>query len=145
MSGSGNVGTKTIAVRGAFLTAIELEDLRVSYRGRRGSVVAVDKLSLSVPTGGVFGFLGANGAGKTTAIRAIVGLLRSSTGRIRVLTGETAPDARAADEHEPARAVIGAARIVRGDSPPELGEHHRHDVLLEAPCRQVGLERRKRA
>jgi ABC-2 type transport system ATP-binding protein len=70
------------------LTAIELEDLRVSYRGRRGSVVAVDKLSLSVPTGGVFGFLGANGAGKTTAIRAIVGLLRSSTGRIRVLDAD---------------------------------------------------------
>lgn len=67
------------------MTAIELEDLRVSYRGRRGSVVAVDKLSLSVPSGGVFGFLGANGAGKTTAIRAIVGLLRNSTGRVRVL------------------------------------------------------------
>jgi len=70
------------------VAAIELEDLRVSYRGRRGSVVAVDKLSLSVPTGGVFGFLGANGAGKTTAIRAIVGLLRSSTGRIRVLDAD---------------------------------------------------------
>jgi len=70
------------------VAAIELEDLRVSYRGRRGSVVAVDKLSLSVPSGGVFGFLGANGAGKTTAIRAIVGLLRSSTGRIRVLDAD---------------------------------------------------------
>jgi ABC-2 type transport system ATP-binding protein len=67
------------------LTAIELEDLRVSYRGRRGSVVAVDRLSLSVPVGGVFGFLGANGAGKTTAIRAIIGLLRNSTGHVRVL------------------------------------------------------------
>ena len=73
---------------GARLTAIELEDLHVSYRGRRGSVVAVDKLSLSVPTGGVFGFLGANGAGKTTAIRATVGLLRNSTGRIRVLDAD---------------------------------------------------------
>ena len=67
------------------VTAIELEDLRVAYRGRRGSVIAVNGLSLTVPTGGVFGFLGANGAGKTTAIRATVGLLRSSTGRIRVL------------------------------------------------------------
>ncbi len=67
------------------MTAIELEDLHVSYRGRRGSVVAVDKLSLTVPTGGVFGFLGANGAGKTTAIRATVGLLRTFTGRVQVL------------------------------------------------------------
>ena len=67
------------------MPAIELENLRVSYRGRRGAVVAVDGLSLTVPTGGVFGFLGANGAGKTTAIRATVGLLRRSTGHIRVL------------------------------------------------------------
>ena len=73
---------------GGHLPAIELEDLRVTYRGRRGSVVAVNGLSLSVPTGGVFGFLGANGAGKTTAIRATVGLLRNSTGRIRVLGAE---------------------------------------------------------
>ena len=70
------------------MTAIELEDLRVAYRGRRGTVTAVNGLSLSVPTGGVFGFLGANGAGKTTAIRATVGLLRSSTGRIRVLDAD---------------------------------------------------------
>ena len=42
------------------MTAIELDDLRVRYRGRRSSVVAVDGLSLSVPTGGVFGFLGAD-------------------------------------------------------------------------------------
>ena len=67
------------------MTAIELDDLRISYPSRRGRVVAVDGLSLSVPTGGVFGFLGANGAGKTTAIRAVVGLLRNSKGRIRVL------------------------------------------------------------
>ena len=67
------------------MPAIELEGLRVSYRGLRGSVVAVDGLSLTVPTGGVFGFLGANGAGKPTAIRATVGLLRTSPGHIRVL------------------------------------------------------------
>jgi len=70
------------------VTAIELDDLRVAYRGRRGSVIAVNGLSLTVPTGGVFGFLGANGAGKTTAIRAMVGLLRNSTGRIRVLDAD---------------------------------------------------------
>jgi ABC-2 type transport system ATP-binding protein len=70
------------------VAAIELDDLRVRYRGRRGTVTALDGLSLSVPSGGVYGFLGANGAGKTTAIRAIVGLLRNSSGRIRVLDAD---------------------------------------------------------
>ncbi len=65
--------------------AVEFEDLRVSYRTRRGRVAALAGLDLSVPEGGVFGFLGANGAGKTTAIRAAVGLLRGARGRVRVL------------------------------------------------------------
>ncbi len=65
--------------------AIEFEDVRVSYRTRRGTVAALAGLDLSVPAGGVFGFLGANGAGKTTAIRAAVGLLRGARGRIRML------------------------------------------------------------
>ncbi|MDQ1434170.1 MAG: type transport system ATP-binding protein [Actinomycetota bacterium] len=70
--------------------AIEFQDLRVSYRTRRGRVDALAGLDLSVPTGGVFGFLGANGAGKTTAIRAAVGLLRGARGRVNVL-GESIP------------------------------------------------------
>jgi ABC-2 type transport system ATP-binding protein len=53
-------------------------------------VDALAGLDLSVPTGGVFGFLGANGAGKTTAIRAAVGLLRGARGRVNVL-GESIP------------------------------------------------------
>jgi len=48
-------------------------------------VSALSGLDLSVPEGGVFGFLGANGAGKTTAIRAAVGLLRGARGRVRML------------------------------------------------------------
>jgi ABC-2 type transport system ATP-binding protein len=70
--------------------AIEFQDVRVSYRTRRGRVDALAGLDLSVPTGGVFGFLGANGAGKTTAIRAAVGLLRGARGRVNVL-GESIP------------------------------------------------------
>jgi ABC-2 type transport system ATP-binding protein len=72
------------------MAAIEFEDVRVSYRTRRGVVTALAGLDLTVPEGGVFGFLGANGAGKTTAIRAAVGLLRGAKGRIRVL-GADAP------------------------------------------------------
>jgi ABC-2 type transport system ATP-binding protein len=69
--------------------AIEFSDVRVSYRARQGVVTALAGLDLSVPEGGVFGFLGANGAGKTTAIRAALGLLRGAQGDIRLLGAET--------------------------------------------------------
>jgi ABC-2 type transport system ATP-binding protein len=67
------------------VAAIEFENVRVEYRTRRGPVTALAGLDLAVPEGGVFGFLGANGAGKTTAIRAAVGLLRGAKGNVRVL------------------------------------------------------------
>jgi len=70
---------------------IELEGLRKEYRRLRGSkTVAVDGLDLSVPSGGVFGFLGPNGAGKTTTIRCLLGLVRPSGGRCRLLGHEPA-------------------------------------------------------
>jgi ABC-type multidrug transport system ATPase subunit len=65
---------------------IEVEGLRKEYRRLRGGrTVAVDGLQLDVPEGGVFGFLGPNGAGKTTTIRCVLGLVRPSTGRMRLL------------------------------------------------------------
>jgi ABC-2 type transport system ATP-binding protein len=47
---------------------------------RFGTFVAVDKIDLQVKRGEIFGFLGANGAGKTTAIRMFCGLLAPSEG-----------------------------------------------------------------
>ena len=47
---------------------------------RFGSFVAVDNLSFTVKQGEIFGFLGANGAGKSTTIRMLCGLLRPSSG-----------------------------------------------------------------
>jgi ABC-2 type transport system ATP-binding protein len=52
---------------------------------RFGSFLAVDELDLSVGVGEVFGFLGSNGAGKSTAIRMLCGLLQPSSGEARVL------------------------------------------------------------
>jgi len=46
-----------------------------------GDFKAVDRISLSVGTGEIFGFLGANGAGKTTAIRMFCGLLAPTSGK----------------------------------------------------------------
>ena len=46
-----------------------------------GRFVAVDKVSIEVAQGEIFGFLGANGAGKTTVIRMLCGLLRPSGGQ----------------------------------------------------------------
>ena len=51
---------------------------------RFGSFVAVDHISFAVDAGEVFGFLGANGAGKTTAIRMLTGLLAPTGGEARV-------------------------------------------------------------
>lgn len=52
---------------------------------RFGARTAVSNLEFSVPRGSVFGFLGPNGAGKTTTVRMMVGMLRPSSGSIRVL------------------------------------------------------------
>jgi ABC-2 type transport system ATP-binding protein len=54
-------------------------------RRELGRAVAVADLSLSVGQGEVFGFLGANGAGKTTCLKLLLGLLRPSSGSGSVL------------------------------------------------------------
>jgi len=51
---------------------------------RFGAFTAVDGITFTVGAGEVFGFLGANGAGKTTAIKMLIGLLAPSSGRARV-------------------------------------------------------------
>ena len=50
-----------------------------------GEFTAVDKISFEVGSGEIFGFLGPNGSGKTTTIRMMLGLLKPSSGRVKVL------------------------------------------------------------
>ena len=52
---------------------------------RFDQAVAVDDLSFSVAQGTVFGFLGGNGAGKTTSLRMVLDIIRPTSGRIEVL------------------------------------------------------------
>jgi ABC-2 type transport system ATP-binding protein len=60
--------------------AIEVEHLSRRF----GAFTAVDDLSFTVARGEIFGFLGSNGAGKSTTIRMLCGLLRPSSGAARV-------------------------------------------------------------
>ncbi len=60
--------------------AVEIVELSRHF----GAFKAVDRINLTVQTGEIFGFLGANGAGKTTAIRMMTGLLRPTSGSGRV-------------------------------------------------------------
>jgi ABC-2 type transport system ATP-binding protein len=70
---------------------IETTGLRKEFRSRRGGLrVAVQGLDLAVPAGGVHGFLGPNGSGKTTTIRMLLGLARPTRGTMR-LFGEPVP------------------------------------------------------
>jgi ABC-2 type transport system ATP-binding protein len=74
------------------MAVIELVGARKTYRRfRRPPQVAVDGLDLSVAEGGVHGFLGPNGSGKTTTIRLLLGLVRPDEGEISVL-GRPVPD-----------------------------------------------------
>ena len=51
---------------------------------RYGELIAVDSVDLTVQTGDVFGYLGPNGAGKTTSLRMMLGLIRPSSGSVRL-------------------------------------------------------------
>ena len=57
---------------------------------RFGDFTAVDGLSFAVPEGCVFGFLGGNGAGKTTSLRMALDIIRPTSGRIEVMGGPPA-------------------------------------------------------
>ena len=60
---------------------LELESISASY----GAIRALDRVSLTVPAGHIVCLLGANGAGKTTALNCVSGVVQPSGGRIRFL------------------------------------------------------------
>ena len=75
------------------MNVIEVQGLHKEYRRLRGGrTVAIDELDLAVPVGGVFGFLGPNGSGKTTTIRCLLGLVRPTSGRCELLGSDVSRD-----------------------------------------------------
>ena len=63
------------------MNIIETDDLCKRY----GAALRVSHLNLRVPEGSVYGFLGPNGAGKSTTLKMLLGLVRPTSGNIRVL------------------------------------------------------------
>ncbi|MEH7458400.1 ABC transporter ATP-binding protein [Bacillus sp. JJ1127] len=63
------------------MNTLEIKNLTKKF----GDFIAVDNMSLSIKEGEIFGLLGSNGAGKSTTINMIAGLLRSNEGEISIL------------------------------------------------------------
>ena len=73
------------------MDAVEIRDVTKTF----GDFTAVDNLTLAVPEGSVYGFIGPNGSGKTTTMRMIVNIFYPDRGSVRVL-GEELHGARSA-------------------------------------------------
>lgn len=69
--------------------AIQAENLTKNF----GDVTAIQRLDLKIDRGRIYGFLGPNGSGKTTAIRMLTGLLQPSSGKVQVLDFQLPEDA----------------------------------------------------
>jgi len=80
------------------MPAISFQAVSKSYAARQsgGSLLAVDRVSLSIEQGEFFGLLGPNGAGKTTLITMLAGLSRPTAGSVSVLGHDVQKDFAAA-------------------------------------------------
>ena len=62
------------------MNTVEIDNITKTF----GNVTAVDQLSLNVPSGSIYGFIGPNGSGKTTTLRMIMNIFYPDQGTIRV-------------------------------------------------------------
>ncbi|HEX5087599.1 MAG TPA: ATP-binding cassette domain-containing protein [Nocardioides sp.] len=102
---------------------------------RFGRILAVDGLDLDVREGDVYGFLGANGSGKTTTVRILLGLVLATSGRAEVL-GEEMPRA--------ARSVLPqVGALVEGPAAYPHLSGRRNLALFDAMGRRTDRSTRK--
>src|SRR6266404_3440327 len=64
--------------------ALTVERFSRTYAGASGTFIAVSDLSFAVASGEIVGLIGPNGAGKTTTLRSLAGILRPTSGRVRI-------------------------------------------------------------
>ena len=74
--------------------AIAISNISKAYGGGVSRVTALDRLSLKVPSGKVYGLLGPNGAGKSTLLRIIADLVRADHGEVAIFGDPASPAAR---------------------------------------------------
>lgn len=131
-------------------SGVEFAPLRVSglakrYAGGRG----VHDINFTVPPGSVTGFIGVNGAGKSTTLKCIVGLAEPDAGRIELFGAPASfagrrslgflPEERGLAARERARDTVAFHARLKGLS--RAAAYARADQLLE----RIGLEARRRA
>src|SRR5260221_13763059 len=73
--------------------ALTVERFSRTYAGASGTFIAVSDLSFTVTSGEIVGLIGPNGAGKTTTLRSLAGILRPTSGRLRIDGHDLATDA----------------------------------------------------
>jgi ABC-2 type transport system ATP-binding protein len=80
---------------------IHIENLTKEYdlSGKRGQVLAADRLTFDIPAGEIFGLVGPNGAGKTTTLKMLCGLLMPTGGRVTVNGIDVERQPEAAQKH----------------------------------------------
>jgi ABC-type multidrug transport system ATPase subunit len=114
---------------------------------RYGPVLAVDDLALDVREGDVYGFLGANGSGKTTTVRMLLGLVLATAGEIDLLGHRMPRDASAvlprvgALVEGPAAYghLSGRANLMLLDASGPDGPRRTRRARVDAALEQVGL------
>jgi ABC-2 type transport system ATP-binding protein len=80
-------------------TAASIQTDKLSKRYGTSDVFALRNLSITVQPGEVYGFLGANGAGKSTTIRTLLGFIQPSSGNARIMGKDIVTDSVAVKRH----------------------------------------------
>jgi ABC-2 type transport system ATP-binding protein len=76
------------------MSAIEVLEVSKCFGRGEGAVQALDRLSLSIPSAGVYGLLGPNGAGKSTLLRIVTGLVHADAGSVGLFGAPACPASR---------------------------------------------------
>jgi peptide/nickel transport system ATP-binding protein len=113
--------------------AIDVEDLTVAFGSGGHRLTVVHDFSFKVPAGGSFGLVGESGAGKSTVVSAIAGLLPNWTGRIR-LGGRSVAERRTLADRR-------LVQMVFQDPYGSLHPRHTVDRILAEPAAIHGLDR----